>query len=120
MDRPEPSYNDLLRENQDLSEKVKNHVYELQCARNRHVLDLQSLDREAETMQVKIKELEQRNQGLISALTKLEEVIRSKQVEFTIACFIGQGRTGLWYDDLVKRVDELEAENQELRKYRRI
>ena len=126
MDKPEPKLNDLLSENKDLSQKAKKHAYELQCVRDSYVSDLKSLVREVAKMQVKInrleeenQELDQRNQGLISSLTKLEEqeivTIGVKGIEFMTACFIGQSRTGLWYDDLLKKVDELEKENEELK-----
>ena len=59
-----PSYDDLLSENKDLKEKAKNHAYELECCRKRHVSDLQSLVGEAKKMRVEIKKLKQENQEL--------------------------------------------------------
>ena len=72
MDRPKPSYDDLLSENKDLKEKAKNHAYELECARNSHVSNLQSLLREAGVMQAKIDELKAENQELKATIEGYE------------------------------------------------
>ena len=72
MDRPKPSYNELLKENENLSQKAKNYAYELESAKQIHVLDLQSLAREAETMQKKINELKAANQELKNTIERYE------------------------------------------------
>ena len=72
MNKPDPSYNDLLSKNKDLSEKAENHAYELESVRNRHISDLQSLVRESEAMQVKINELEVENQELKATIEGYE------------------------------------------------
>ena len=72
MDKPEPSYDDLLSENKDLKEKAKNHAYFLECARNSHVSNLQSLLREAGVMQAKIDELKAENQELKATIEGYE------------------------------------------------
>ena len=72
MNKPEPSYDDLLSQNKDLKEKAKNHAYELECARNSQVSNLQSLFREAGVMQAKIDELKAENQELKATIEGYE------------------------------------------------
>jgi predicted RNase H-like nuclease (RuvC/YqgF family) len=55
-------------------------------------------------------DLKMQNAGLLSALTKIEEDIRVKGVEFIGACFVNQGRTGFSYEYLLNENERLTTE----------
>jgi len=124
MNDLEPSYNDLLSENQALAKEVALANDELIYLKN---LLLRYLNEESER-QKKITELEEENQklknkngGLLSALTKIEEDMEARGIE-RMAKTWANARVRLSFDGLIgdnralaKNVKELEQENQELK-----